>query len=121
MKKLIIAVDFDQTLHTAEWPEIGPPKPYAVHALKTLKEEGHYLILWSCREGRELLEAVNWMCRHGIPFDRINDNHPEMTRRYGGNSRKVYADLYLDDKQLGGLPDWGQILDQIRNMNHENL
>ena len=116
---MIIAIDFDQTLHIGQWPQIGQPKPYAVHALKTLRDEGHYLILWTCREGRELLDAVNWMNEHGIPFDRVNDNHHRMVQFHNCNSRKVYADLYIDDKQLGGLPDWDRILDQVREMSNQ--
>ena len=118
---MIIAIDFDQTLHTAEWPLIGEPKPYAVHALKTLKEEGHYLILWTCREGQELLAAVNWMCQHEIPFDRVNDNHPDMIKRHNCNSRKVYADLYIDDKQLHWVSDWELILARVHDRNHKKL
>lgn len=113
---MIIAIDFDETLHTGTWPQIGQPKAFAPDTLRRLKEDGHYLIIWTCREGKEQTDAVNWLLEHNIPFDRINDNHPENTRKYGTNARKVNADLYLDDRQLGGLPDWSIILDMVRDL-----
>lgn len=112
---MIIAVDFDGTLHTGTWPEIGLPKAYAVHAMQSLKEAGHYLIIWTCREGEAQTRAVNWLLENGIPFDRINDHHPANVAKYGGDARKVWADLYIDDKNLGGLPDWDEILNIVND------
>jgi len=109
MKKLIIAVDFDGTLHTGEWPSIGEPMPFAIDSMNRLKADGHYLIIWSCREGREQTAMVNWLLDRGIPFDRVNDHHPDNIVKYGGDARKVCADVYIDDRQLGGLPDWDDI------------
>jgi hypothetical protein len=111
---MIIAIDFDGTLHNGEWPSIGEPMPWATDTMRRLKEDGHYLIIWSCREGREQTAMVNWLLGHGIAFDRVNDNHPELVARYGGNSRKISADLYIDDRQLGGLPEWNEIYEQIK-------
>jgi hypothetical protein len=113
---MIIAVDFDGTLHTGEWPTIGEPMPWAIDSMRRLKEDGHYLIIWSCRENREQTAMVNWLLDHGIPFDRINDHHPANIAKYGGDARKVFADLYIDDKQLGGLPDWEEIYRMINNL-----
>lgn len=112
---MIIAVDFDGTLHMGEWPNIGLPRAYAVHAMRTLKEDGHFIIIWTCREGREQTAMVNWLLEHGIPFDRVNEHHPQNIIEYGGDARKIFADLYIDDKQLGGLPDWDEILQTIKN------
>jgi hypothetical protein len=56
---------------------------------------------------------VNWLLEHGIPFDRINDHHPANIAKYGGDTRKIFADLYIDDRQLGSLPDWMEIYDKI--------
>ncbi len=106
---MIVAVDFDKTLHTGEWPSIGEPMPWALDTMRRLKEDGHYLIIWTCREGREQTAMVNWLLWHGFPFDRVNDNHPDDIARYGGNSRKITADLYIDDKNLGGLLAWDEI------------
>ncbi len=112
---MIIAVDFDGTLHTGEWPSIGEPMPWAVDTMRRLKADGHYLIIWSCREGREQTAMINWLLAHGFPFDRINDHHPDSIAKYGGDARKVFSDLYIDDKQLGGLPDWAEIYRTINN------
>jgi hypothetical protein len=106
---MTIAVDFDGTLHTGEWPSIGEPMPGAVYAMKRLKADGHYLIIWSCREGDAQQAMADWLIEHEIPFDRINDNHPDNIALYGVNSRKISADLYVDDRSIGGLPSWNEI------------
>ena len=108
---MIIAIDFDGTLHTGHWPAIGSPAPDAAKVMRKLKEDGHYLIIWTCREGERQTEAINWLLEKGIPFDRINDHLPKTTEIYGYSSRKVYAHLYIDDKQVGGLPTWADIYD----------
>jgi hypothetical protein len=108
---MIIAIDFDGTIHTGRWPEIGLPAPDVVKVMRQLKDDGHYIIIWTCREGERQTEAINWLLEKGIPFDRINDHKPGTTEIYGYSSRKVYAHLYIDDKQVGGLPLWNEILD----------
>jgi len=118
---MIIAVDFDGTLHTGKWPSLGAPAPYAVETMQKFREDKHYLIVWTCREGQQLTEAINWLLEHKIPFDRINDNNPENTRRYGSNSRKIYAHLYVEDKQVGGLPMWNEIYDYATRLEGEYL
>lgn len=117
---MIIAVDFDGTLHTGQWPGIGAPQPYAVDVMNKLKADGHYLIIWTCRAGDLLIEAINWLQEKGIPFDRVNDNHPEGTAKYGNNARKVHAHLYIDDKQVGGLPTWREIYEEVNQLNNKN-
>jgi ribonucleotide monophosphatase NagD (HAD superfamily) len=108
---MIIAVDFDGTLHTGEWPEIGAPAPYAADTLQRLSAEGHYIIIWTCREGKSQTDMVNWLIEHEIPFNRINDNTE--WEQYGYNARKVNADVYIDDRNVGGLPTWDEIYDII--------
>jgi len=110
---MIIAVDFDGTLHTGKWPAIGVPQPYAVEVMNKLKADGHYLIIWTCREGGRLTEAINWLLEKGISFDRVNEHHPETEKTYGYPARKVYAHLYVDDKQVGGLPVWPEIYEEV--------
>jgi len=118
---MIIAVDFDGTLHTGEWPGIGTPAPCAPNVMRSLKDKGHYLIIWTCREGVLLTEAINWLLANDIPFHRVNDHEPENMAKYGGATRKVYAHLYIDDKQVGGLPPWVDILDYVENLESEYL
>jgi hypothetical protein len=110
---MIIAIDFDGTLHAGRWPGIGIPMPYAIDTMCRLKADGHYLIIWTCREGLRQTEMINWLLEHAIPFDRVNDHAPANIQMYGNNTRKVYAHVYIDDKQVGGLPTWPEIYDYI--------
>lgn len=113
---MTIAIDFDGTLHMGVYPEIGIPMPYAIEMMCKLRESGHYLITNTCRSGDYLVEAVNWMLEKGIPFDRINDNHPSGVVLHKSNSRKVFADVYVDDRQVGGLPMWPDIYKYIASL-----
>ena len=117
---MIIAVDFDKTIHTGEWPDIGSPLPYVIEMMQRLRKDKHFLILWTCREGKTQTEAVNWMSLHSIPFDLVNENHPDIIAKYGGNSRKIYADFYIEDKQVGGLPRWDEIYEEACLMDANN-
>ena len=108
---MIIAVDFDGTLHNGEWPAIGEPLPYAVEAMNAFKSDGHTLVIWTCREGRLQTEMANWLFENAITFDRINENIG--WEQYGYNARKVNADVYIDDRNLGGLPSWHEIYDIV--------
>ena len=92
-----IAVDFDGCLCSRAWPNIGEPNIDAINALIRRKERGDKIILWTCRDGEMLEQAVLWCRKHGIEFDAVNDNLPEHKEFFGGNSRKVYANEYWDD------------------------
>lgn len=109
---MIIAVDFDGTLHLGKFPAIGIPAPDAIKVMKQLKADGHYLIINTARSGDDLLNAINWLLDKGVPFDRVNDNYPVNVEKYGNNSRKIYAHLYVDDRQVGGLPPWSEIYEE---------
>lgn len=99
VKNLIVAVDFDGTLVEDNFPEIGKPIPYMIEAVKELKDMGTKIILWTCRNGEALTQAVDY-CRDilHIEFDAVNENLDEVKAEYGGDTRKVFADYYLDDK-----------------------
>lgn len=99
-KGKVIAVDFDGTLSLGEWPSIGPANKELIDFLKEQKKNGDKIILWTCREGDALQEAVRWCEREGLVFDAVNDNIPEMIERYGTNSRKVSCDYYIDDRAV---------------------
>jgi len=94
----IIAVDFDGCLCKNAWPEIGNPNTSFIEELKMHREGGDKLILWTCREGDALARALKWCKSWGLEFDAVNANLPEMNEMYGNDSRKIGADLYLDDK-----------------------
>jgi len=112
---MIIAVDFDGTLVEHPSPKIGKPIPFSFDVIKKLqKEEHHQFILWSVREGELLEEAVQFCEKQGVQFYAVNKNYPEEVL-CDGISRKVNADLYIDDKNIGGLPDWGLIYQAIKS------
>ncbi len=107
---MTIAVDFDGTIVTDKYPEIGNEMPFAVETLKTLTREGHKLILWSVRQDEKLTEAVEWCRQRGLEFYAVNQDFPgEDPEQHNRYSRKIKADIFIDDRNLGGLPDWGSI------------
>jgi len=110
---MYIAVDFDGTIVTHEYPKIGREIPFAIDSLKRLQENPEYqLILWTVREGVELEEAVEYCRSRGLEFFAVNKNYPEENEK-DQQSRKLKADLFIDDRNLGGLPDWGIIYRMI--------
>ena len=97
----IIAIDFDGTLCENKWPEIGEPKQYVIDIIiKCRNEGGAKLILWTCRNGKELKDAIKWSTEHGITYDAINENLPSIRKKFGGDSRKIFANFYVDDRNL---------------------
>lgn len=112
---MIIAVDFDGTIVEHRYPKIGEEIPFATEALKMLIKDNHRLILWTVREGRLQDEAVEWCRQHGVEFYAVNRDYPEEEANHNGFSRKIKADIFIDDRNLGGLPDWGEIYRMIRD------
>ena len=112
---MTIAVDFDGTIVEHKYPQIGEELPFAVDTLKALQQKHHHrLILWSVREGQLLDEAVAWCRERGLEFYAVNRDYPEETTANNPHfSRKLKVDLFLDDRNLGGLPDWGTIYRMI--------
>lgn len=92
----IVAVDFDGTLCKDAYPNIGDPLPYSLYYIKKLAAAGNIIILHTCRNGALLDAAVAWCKERGIVFDYINENVPDNINRYGGDTRKIYADIYVD-------------------------
>lgn len=108
----IWAVDFDGTLSVGNhYPHIGKPNDPLIAALKMAKTLGHRLILWTCREGESLKEAVDWCRDQGLEFDEVNENIPETIERYGSNPRKLIATYFIDDRAFHF---WGE--EGIRNL-----
>lgn len=99
---MIIAVDFDGTIVEHRYPEIGREKPFAFDTLKMLQKEGHRLILWTVREDKLLEEAVDFCRQHGVEFYAVNTNYPEEQEAHQHFSRKLKADVFIDDRNLGG-------------------
>ena len=98
LKSPIVAVDFDGTIVENAFPRIGEPRKGVIEILKNLKARGAKLILWTCRGRHYLEEAVEACKNFGLEFDAINANLPEVNERMGTDSRKIVADLYIDDR-----------------------
>ena len=112
---MIIAIDFDGTVVEHKYPEIGEERPFATETLKMLIKDHHKLILWSVREGKLLQDAVDWCRERGVEFYAVNKDFPEEKVEYNDHfSRKIKADLFIDDRHIGSLPDWGQIYQMIK-------
>ena len=100
MPAKIIAVDFDGCLCENKYPDIGIPIYATVFRLKQEKENGARLILWTCRAKERLTAALEWCAKLDIQFDAVNENLPDILAAYDGDSRKIYADEYWDDKAV---------------------
>lgn len=116
---MIIAVDFDGTIVEHKYPQIGKSIPFVFDTLKQLQNENHTLILWTVREGDLLQEAINFCADNGLYFFAHNANFPEEDRSTA--PRKLKADLFIDDRNFGGLPDWHFIYQVIQNKKALNL
>lgn len=99
----IYAIDFDGTFVENRFSDIGPAIKSTVDFVKDIQDRGDKWILWTMREGDYLMEAMDWLDRRGLHPDAVNDNLQEMKDLYRNNPRKVYADVYIDDHNAGGL------------------
>jgi hypothetical protein len=107
-----IAIDFDGTIVEHKYPAIGKELLFAFETMRELQKRKHQLILWTYRSGKELDEAVEFCKERGIEFYAVNKNYPE--EEYDGSiSRKIDADIYIDDRNLGGFPGWSAVWQQL--------
>lgn len=113
MKSYIIAVDFDGTIVEDAYPKIGKPMLFAFDALKQLQAQGHRLVLWTYRHGKALNDAVEFCRENGIEFYAVNASFEEETYEIEKQSRKIHADIFIDDRNLGGFPGWGEVIQII--------
>lgn len=121
---MVIAVDFDGTIVEHKYPAIGKERPFAVATLKQLMEDGHKLVLWSVRTGELLDEAVAWCEERGVRFYAVNGNLDEDANCMNSDNfcRKLKVQMFIDDRNVGGLPDWGSIYQIItRRISYEQL
>ena len=110
----ILAIDFDGTSVEDAYPKIGKPRLFAFETLLKLQEKGHRLILWTYRSGRKLQESVDFCKENGIEFYAVNKSYPEEVLD-NTISRKIHADIFIDDRNFGELPDWGKIYREVLN------
>lgn len=115
MKSYLIAVDFDGTIVEDAYPKIGKPMIFAFDSLKYLQSQGHRLILWTYRHGKSLEDAVEFCHQNGIEFYAVNSSFEEEKFNEGSQSRKIHADIFIDDRNLGGFPGWGEVIQIIEN------
>ena len=108
---MTIAIDFDGTIVEHKYPKIGRPIPFAIETLLQLQKEKHRLILWTVREGEYLQEAIDYCAERGLIFYANNANYPEEKEP---SPRKINVDMFIDDRNLGGLPDWGVIYKAVQ-------
>ena len=108
-----LAIDFDGTVVDDAYPGIGKPKIFAFETLKKLQSEGYRLILWTYRHGKTLDEAVEFCKKNGVEFYAVNSSFEGEIFDHSMASRKIDADLFIDDRNLGGFPGWGEIYNII--------
>lgn len=113
MQTKIIAIDFDGTIVEDKYPGIGKALPFAFDVMKRMQDEGHRLILWTYRCGSKLEEAVEFCKKNGIEFYAVNKSFPEENFSEEKASRKIMADIFIDDRNLGGMKGWGEIYQSI--------
>ena len=111
---MVISVDFDGTVVEHRYPKIGEEIPHATETLKKLMADGHQLVLWTVREGKLLNEAVEWCRERGVEFAAINETLRDNNER-SHNTRKIDADIYIDDCNIGGLFEWEQVYHLIHD------
>lgn len=110
--KPTLAIDFDGTVVESKYPKIGKPMLFAFETLKKLQDEGYTLILWTYRSGKRLTEAVEFCKDHGIEFYAVNKSYPE--EQFDDDiSRKIAADVFIDDRNIGGFIGWGNVYKEL--------
>lgn len=93
---MIIAVDFDGTLKLND----KEPNINLIQVLKKKQKLGDCVILWTCREGENLIDAIRFLSNYGFIPNYANKNHPSIIKKFGKDTRKIYADIYIDDKNI---------------------
>lgn len=104
----VIAIDFDGTIVEHAYPKLGKEMLFAFDTIKALQAKGHKLILWTYRTGKELEEAVELCRQNGVEFSAVNENYPGESRT-NDYSRKIRADIFIDDRNIGGFLGWDVI------------
>lgn len=109
----VIAVDFDGTIVEHAYPKIGKEMLFAFATLKALNKKGHKLILWTIRTGELLDEAVEYCRQNGVEFYAVNRNYPEEDIATSNVSRKLNADVFIDDRNVGGFLGWSNVFQML--------
>jgi hypothetical protein len=115
---MIIAIDFDGTIAELNYPECGALKLHAKDVINRLYDRGHEIIIWTCRWDEPLGLCKTFLHEHGIKYHKINEHVERLIEMYGNDTRKISADIYIDDRQLGGLPDCWLEIEHILHEKH---
>ena len=107
---MIIAVDFDGTIVEHKFPNIGSEMPRAIRTLQDLSLGGHKIIIWTCRSGEYICDMLKWLGEHNFVPDAVNANLLPVP---GFAVPKILADMYIDDRNLGGFPGWDEVKKQL--------
>jgi hydroxymethylpyrimidine pyrophosphatase-like HAD family hydrolase len=117
----LIAIDFDGTIVEDRFPSIGKPMVFAFDTLKKLQSDGHRLILWTYRSGQTLIDAVEFCKDNGIEFYAVNSSFDGEEFNIKKQSRKINADIFVDDRNVGGFPGWGEVYQMISGKTSQNM
>lgn len=120
-KSLLIAIDFDGTIVHDAYPKIGKLMPFAIETIKMLQSDGHRIILWTYRHGKPLKEAEEFMKKCGIRLYAVNRSYPEEEGHPKDVSRKINADVFIDDRNFGGFPGWGEVYQGLKKQDSPPL
>jgi hypothetical protein len=105
---MIYAIDFDGTIVDDNFPDVGKLKPGAKRVINKLKQAGHTLILWTCRNGQHLQEAKDFLKKEDLEFDYFNESTPDI-KKQGFGEPKIFYDVLIDDRNIGGFPGWSYV------------
>lgn len=111
--KPILAIDFDGTIVEEGYPDIGKEKKNAKLVINALYKLGFTIIINTCRAGEHEINARKFLQERGIMYHYINENCPTRIERYDTDSRKISADLYIDDKNIWHNDDWLAIYQEV--------
>lgn len=111
--KIVLAIDFDDTIVKSDYPKIIHKIDNAKTYINLLYAQGFGIVINTCREGLALADAINWLDANGVLYDYINCNFPHRIEFYQADCRKISADCYIDDKNLGAIIDWDSIYIEV--------
>jgi predicted phosphatase len=100
MKRLTLGIDFDGTIVTEAFPNIGELKQKTVQLMKDACEKGHLVIVWTARSGDAEREAYKFLVENEVPFHYMNENPEDPYAINGAQGRKIFCDYYLDDRAI---------------------
>ena len=115
-RKKVIAIDFDDTIAVDDYPGVGPEISGAIESIKEIQSLGVDTVLWTCRGGEPLDNALEWLRNRGVEFEFVNENTIAELDFWGTNPRKIAADIYIDDRVIGGFAGWTRTLEEIRSL-----